>query len=453
MIRLIAFVVLVGLLVAGAVWMAENPGAVTVYWLGWRIDTSVPLLLLALALLVGLFWLIRGIIATLFGLPGAFGRRRRERRRRKGLAALGDGFAAVIAGDTYSARKKAAEAEDALKDDSATTLLLARAALLGDDPRRARDLNQKLLSRRSTEIAGLRGLMDEALSEGRREEATGYAARAFERNPRAAWAGRALFEAQAKGRQWDAALATLETARKNGIFTAAEAARRKATVFVARCDEALSGGQSYEATRLAKKAVEADADLPPARIRLARALAAEGNAAKAASVIEDAWRRGPTAELAAVHASLWGAEDPLKRCNRAVHLAESNPEHLESRLMVAEASLDAQLWGQARARLKPLVDAGVRDSRMARLMARLEEGERGNLADALRWMRQAADVAGHEPEAWRCTACGTALPQWHATCPACDSFATVAAGSSRALVTVTPEPVPAPPVGRPAAAE
>lgn len=453
MVRLIAFVLLVGLLVAGAVWMAEHPGAVTVHWLGWRIDTSVPILLLALAVLVGLFWLLRGLLASLLGLPGAFGRVRRERKRRKGLAALGDGFAAVIAEDPYSARKKAAEAQDALKDDAAATLLLARAALLGDDPQRARDLNQKLLKRRETEVAGLRGLMDEALSEGRSEEAVDYARRAFESNPRAAWAARAVFEAQATGGQWDAALATLETARKNGIYTAAEAARRKATVFVARCDEALAGGQTYEATRLAKKAVDADPDLLPARLRLARSLAAEGNPGKAATVIEEAWRRAPNPDLAAIHAGLWGEEDALKRCNRAVQLAESNPEHQESRLLVAHAALDAQLWGQARARLKPLVDAGVRDSRLARLMARLEEGERGNLADALRWMRQAVDVAGHEPEAWRCTACGTRAAQWSASCPACGSFATVTAGTGRALVKVGPEAAAVPPQGRPAAAE
>lgn len=451
MLRLILFVIAVGLLIAGAVWMAENPGDVTVQWLGWRIDTSVPLLLLALALLVFVFWLIRAIVATILGLPGAFGRRRAERRRRKGLAALADGFAAVISEDTYTARKKAAEASDALKDDRAATLLLARAALLGDDPKRARDLNQKLLTRRETEIAGLRGLMDEALSEGRTDEAVDYASRAFERNPRAAWAGRALFEAQVQRRQWDAALATLETARKSGVFTAAEAARRHATILVARCDEAIEGGQTYEATRIAKKAVDADPDLLAARIRLAHAHAAEGNVSKAAGIIEDAWRRAPNPELASVYMGLWRDEDALKRCTRAEHLAETNPEHLESRLLVASAALDAELWGQARARLKPPVDAGVRDPRLARLMARLEEGEHGNLADAVRWLRQAVDVAGQEPDAWQCTACGTRSPRWDASCPSCGTFASMAWGPGKALVTVAPEGTPSP-LGRPEAA-
>lgn len=457
MVRLIAFLIVVGLLVAGAVWMAENPGAVTVHWLGWRIDTSVPMILLALAVLVVVFWFIRGIVATLLGLPGAFGRRRREKRRRKGLAALADGFAAIIAEDSYGARKKAAEAQDALSDDtSAATLLLARAALLGDNPKTARDLNTKLLARRETEIAGLRGLMDEALSEGRTDEAIDYAARAFERNPRAAWAGRALFEAQVKRRQWEPALVTLEAARKSGVYTAAEANRRKATILVARCDEAITGGQTYEATRLAKKAVDADPDLLPARIRLARSHAAEGNASKAAGVVEDAWRRAPNPELAEVYRGLWGDEDALKRVSRAEHLAETNPEHLESRLLVAAAALDAELWGQARSRLKAPVDAGVRDPRLARLMARLEEGEHNNLGDALRWLRQAVEVIGHEPEAWRCTACGTRAAKWDASCQACGTFASVTWGGGRALVTVPskggpPEGVPSP-AGLPEAA-
>lgn len=456
MIRLVAFLIVVGLLVAGSVWMAENPGNVTVHWLGWRIDSSVPFLLLALAALVVLFLVIRAIIMAILGIPGAFGRRRRETRRRKGLSALADGFAALIAEDSYTARKKASEAHDKLGDGTVSTLLLARAALIGDDPATARDLNTRLLGRRETELAGLRGLMDEALSEGRTDEALGHAARAYELNPRAGWAGMALFNAQAAAGQWDAALETLETGRKSGIFTADEAARRKATILAARCDEAAAGGQSYEATRLAKKAVDADSAFLPAQTRLARSLAAEGKTAKAADIVEQAWRRAPNPELARVYMDLWRDEPALKRVSHAEHLAEVNPEHLESRLLVADAALDAELWGQARARLKPAVDGGVRDARLARLMASLEEREHGNLIDAVRWLRLASDVAGQEPETWRCTACGATTDRWQPSCPACGTFASVSWGGGRALVAqpVAPEPVPTPgtPAQHPASA-
>lgn len=446
MVRLIAFLILVGLLVAGAVWLAERPGDVTVEWLGWRVDTTVPVLLLALALLVAVFAAIRAAVLALLGVPGFFGRKRRDRRQRKGMDALAEGLAAVIAEDVYRARKKAAEAESQLGLPQVARLLLARAALLGDDPQVARDLNRELLANRGTEMAGLRGLMDEALSEGRFEEAAGYAARAFDRNPRAAWAGRALFEAQVKGRQWDAALATLTTARKNGVFPVAEADRLRATIFCARHDEAAAAGQKYEATRFARKAVDAEPAFLPAQIRLARSLAAEGSTRKAADLIEQAWRRSPNPELARAYMDLWRDEDVLKRVTRAERLAETNPEHLESRLLVAQASLEAELWGQARARLKPAVDGGVRDARLAALMARLEEAERGNLPEAVRWWRQAAEAAGLEPQPWRCTACGTATSEWTPTCGACGSFGRVAWGGGRALVTLhAPDAVPAPP--------
>ncbi len=36
----------------GAVWLAERPGTVTAEWHGWRLDTSVGVLLVALIVLI-----------------------------------------------------------------------------------------------------------------------------------------------------------------------------------------------------------------------------------------------------------------------------------------------------------------------------------------------------------------------------------------------------------------
>ena len=37
-----------------AVWLAERPGTVTAEWQGWRLDSSVGVLLVALVVLIGL---------------------------------------------------------------------------------------------------------------------------------------------------------------------------------------------------------------------------------------------------------------------------------------------------------------------------------------------------------------------------------------------------------------
>ena len=44
MIRVVIFLVLVGLLALGAAWLADRPGDVVVTWQGLRIETSVMVL-------------------------------------------------------------------------------------------------------------------------------------------------------------------------------------------------------------------------------------------------------------------------------------------------------------------------------------------------------------------------------------------------------------------------
>ena len=52
MTRTIWFAIKLAVLVAVAYWLAERPGLVSVEWLGYRIDTSVGILLLGVGALV-----------------------------------------------------------------------------------------------------------------------------------------------------------------------------------------------------------------------------------------------------------------------------------------------------------------------------------------------------------------------------------------------------------------
>jgi len=441
MVRLVGFLIVAAALVLVSVWFAERPGAVTLHWLGWRVDTTVPILLLGLLLVVGVVFVALRLLGRALGVPRLLGRRLERRHLRKGLRALTDGVAALVAEDGYTARKKAAEVQNHLRDAETSRLLLARAALLGDDRKLARDLNEALLENKTTELAGVRGLLDAALAEGRTEDAAVWAERAFRLNPGARWAVRPLFDAQVRKRDWESALKTLQAGRKTGVFPASEADRLKAALFTARSQAAAATGQTYEATRFAKSAYDAESAFVPAVAAYVAALGAEGQTRKGAAIARESWKRGPHPAVATAYMALWADADPIKRVSHAEHLAETNPEHVESRILVATVALEAELWGQARARLKPLIDANERDGRVAHLMARLEEGEHGRLEEAARWLRKAAEMG--TPAPWRCGACGTAPESWQLDCPSCGSFGTLTWGAGRAIMTVpagtTPE--------------
>src|SRR5437016_2599542 len=93
MARLGFFVVIVGLLAAAAAWLADDPGAVALTWRGWRVDTSVGILIAALILIVLLILFVIRIFTAVSRTMRALAMARRERRIKRGLMSLGDGFA------------------------------------------------------------------------------------------------------------------------------------------------------------------------------------------------------------------------------------------------------------------------------------------------------------------------------------------------------------------------
>src|SRR5262249_34291256 len=109
---------------------------------------------------------------------------------------------------------------------------------------------------------------------------------------------------------------------------------------------------------------------------------------------------------------------------RFAKLAEINGD-LPSRLTVAEAALKARLWGEARRHL----DSAARQSEtreLCRLMAELEEGERGDAAAARSWLKRG--LAAPADASWGGGRCGRQHARWTARCPACAAFDTLSYG-------------------------
>ena len=52
MIRIILFLALIAALAAGAAWVADQPGDVVLSWSGWRAETSLPVFVLGIGIVV-----------------------------------------------------------------------------------------------------------------------------------------------------------------------------------------------------------------------------------------------------------------------------------------------------------------------------------------------------------------------------------------------------------------
>ncbi|MBN9488069.1 MAG: heme biosynthesis protein HemY [Alphaproteobacteria bacterium] len=409
-------------LMFGAVWLAERPGAVTVQWRGWRLDTSVGVLFAAVLVVILLAVMLWLLYRWIVGAPGALLDGWGESRRRRGYRALTQGLAAVAAGDAAEAQKNARKAEQLLSEPSLTLLLSAQAAQLNGDRDGAKRVFKSMLEDEQMAFLGLRGLITQSLGDGNQVQALDYAERAFRLRPQTPWVVHSLFDMQAQVGKWQAAQETLEAGLRTRVVTADKGRTLKALLLVERSREAERNNQDDEALNLAREAF----GLAPERIavssRFAELQIKEGQGARAMKTLERAWSLAPHPDLAQLYLKASGESDPLKRVGLVRRLVEQKIDDTESHFAIAQASLDASLWGEARRHLE-LAGGDHPTARVCRLMADVEERSGGDPAKVHDWLARAAVAPADR--SWRCSACGAHHEAWRSVCESCGAFGTL----------------------------
>lgn len=424
----------VAVLIAAAIFIVDRPGRVMLVWQGWRVDTSLALLIFAVILLAvlaaALFHLVRKLVTG----PGNFLRNRRERRKQQGYRALTQGMVAVAAGDAREAQHFAKQADALLSEPPLTLLLSAQAAQLNGDHHAARRYFEAMLERAETEFLGLRGLLMQALRRGDEAVALGFAERAKKLRPRTPWVLASLFELQARAGRWEAAEATLAEAVKRKALTEEASRHHRAVMLHERSRVAESEARPNDALRLAAKAHALEPGLVAAAVHYVKLLDLQGQRKHARKVLENAWKKLPHPDLAAAFARLHEDLRPLLLVKEFERLAGLRLDHAESHLALAAAALKARLWGQARTHLTEAggtLDNTHPSPRVCRLMAELEEAEHDDHPAARAWLARASAADHNTEPGYVCTACGGEVMTWSALCPHCKGFDTIEWGKPR----------------------
>lgn len=411
MLRLALFVAAVGLAAAGLAWVADKPGSLALEWLGYHVETSVFAAALMVGALVVLILALWSVVRYLLTRPAAIREMVRRKREQKGLDALSRGLVAVGAGDRDQARRLATQAHRLMPGEPLTALLRAQAAQLDGDRAAAREVFQKMAETPETEMVGLRGLFLEAKREHQTEAARLFAERAMERNPDLAWSVSALFELQCRASDWEGALRTLDVARRHKQIEKSVAERRRAVLLTAQALDA----EETDANRARQLALEAHKLAPglvPAAEIAGRIMASQGDASRAAKVLQKAWELSPHPDLAFTYAHLRPGDGPHDRLKRVKFLAQWSPDPREAAIAVAVAAVEARDWAAAREALEPYLEDRPQ-ARICTLMARIEGGETGDQGRVREWLARA--VRAPRDPAWM--ADGYISDQWSPVSP------------------------------------
>ncbi len=431
--RVLFFLVASIVVLALAFGLASLPGTVSAEIGSLSLSMRTPIAALALLLLILLAYVLLRLLGLAIHLPRRLRLWRSGRDRARGDRAVTRALLALAAGEPRGAMQESTRARRLLGDTPQTLLLAAESARLAERSDEAEAIFRQLAGLKEGAFLGLRGLFRQAVARGDWAEAARLAREAESAHPGGAWLRRERQRAAIENRDWRTALALAEVPSRAALAAAAADAEP----------------DPKAALRLAREAVAADPSLAPATLALARRLRAQGREHRAMAVIERAWERMPHPSLAEF--ALAPVAEKLARATAAQRLAAHNPNHPESRFLLARTALEAGLPGEARRQAESLRASGIGWRRLWLLIAEIARAEASDReSPAEREALRAAATAEPDP-AWRCGECGGETPTWQPLCPHCGAagrLAWEAGPRSSALLPATQEVEITPRAGR-----
>ncbi len=410
MIRIILFLLLIALGAAGAAWIAEQTGDVVLSWGGYRAQTTLPVFVLVLGIVVVAAMMIWAILRGMWRTPARMRKSRRERRQARGRHAITQGLLAIGHGDSTAARVHADAARKHAAHDPLALLLHAQSAQLDGDREGAQRAFRAMAEREDTRLLGLRGLFIEAQRADDPVAAVMVAEEALKLSPSSSWASHAVLGFCCAKGDWAGALKILDNNQSAGLIDKATYRRQRGVLLTARAlelekvDRDLARESVMEAVKLAPTLV-------PAAVLASKFESEAHQIRRSMRLVETAWLAQPHPDLADAYSHVKLGNSARQRLVRVETLAAKMPGHVEGALAIARAAIDASEFAKAREALAPFIAAPTQ--RVALLMAEIERTEHGDSGRARAWTLRAVRAL-HDP-AW--TADGYVSDRWRPVSP------------------------------------
>jgi HemY protein len=384
-VRALIWVIVIVALAVGLALAAYNRGYALLVLPPYRIEISLNLLLVLLALgFAAAYASVRAVVAALH-LPRQVREYRAARRREKAWATLAEALREYLAGRFRRAEQAAAACLESDEFGGLAALLAARAAHeVRDYERRDAYLAQAAAAfpEAPARIVTEAELM---LEEHRHEEALELLRRLARRHTAAL---RLELKAQQQARNWPEVLALTEALRKRGVFDPAQADQLRRYSLAENLKRKATDARALEEAW--DKVPAAERGERRVALAAARGFIALGSCDRAHRIIEQAAGASWDSELVSLYAECEGS-DTVRRIERAEEWLRAHPRDAVLLLTLGRLCAGQGLWGKAQSYLEASV--AIEPTYTAHLaLARLQE-QLGNTEAARRHDREALRLA------------------------------------------------------------
>lgn len=375
------------------VWgLMNNPGAVSITWFGYVLETSVAFCIGLIACICLIIYLILFPRRWLRWIKGKLETKKAIKNKELLLQILTN----VVCGDLKANEALIKKFQKIASKD--TDLILLLKALSKTDA----SVYSLLIKNPQTEKAGWQGLIQEHIKRGEIILASEEVEKLLEKNPKKEWILKEAYALYILNEEWNKALNCLETLNKIKAVKA-EAYDYQKAVLLVRLNK---GTESF---RLCPS-------LPAAAI-----LAAKENPKKAEKIYYLSWEENPSFEVYKAYVKLFAKENTLSQYKHVLKLCEANKNAKINPLVIADAAINAQLWSEAKKELNGYLANHPLTTNIASKMAQIEIEANHNMKEAQKWMEK---MNGLETTSnYVCEKCGHKTDCWQSSCPVCNQFA------------------------------
>jgi HemY protein len=426
MIRFFTFIVQIAVLAAVALWLADRPGTARIVWHDTVIETSAAFLALCVLMLAFAMHMLWRLWHFLRHGPALWRLRRRLGHLQLAQDQLTQGLIAIASGNATEAGRLAVASRSHSGGESpyrgiSSLWLQAQAAQMASDHRAAREIFRSLAADPEAAVLGYRGLIVEAKRMGQWNEVDRLIAELHRTKPATPWLSLIRMESAARRHNWHDAEQALSHATAAKLMENENGRRIRAALRIEGSRDAGLGNDTSGALQAAEQAARLAPDWLPAMLNLADKLARAGNRRAATRLIERVWKKTPHPELALILRSI--GKDDLDAFKQVESLCRDSEAIYESQMALANAALQAAIWGEARRHLTAAA-ATPRATRQAYMMlAQLERKQSGDERKAAAWLTRASEAPADA--VWLCRDCGGTQANWQAVCTHCGAFDSV----------------------------
>lgn len=439
MIRLVLYALFLLPLMAGAVWLADHPGSVQMDAFGYRVETSLLVALSAILLLMVVVAVCVMLVRALIGLPQRLQAKMIVKHQRKGIDALTHTLTALASANWAEATTQLQQVSHHLGQTHPSVLLLGtQLAHAQGQKDRVRQNLSALLSSPETRLIGLRGMIEQAISDQDHKAALTYAQEAIAAQPSDRWLNLMMMDLLARSEKWDEIQTLLKKSRKHRAFSSSEADRYVAIIHLMQAREALSRGTFAVAQRQAADAYHLAPTFLPVVCVYLDSLAQDGISRRWRHVMLRAWKEEPSHELAQRVMDALAPESEKSQRKMVQKLATSQPDNAQSALLLAKLAIRQQRYDDARAALRTALSI-QESAEIYRLYAEVEKATGGMESQIQEWQRRAS--AARAELSWQCAKCLHTQSEWTIRCNACHTFDSLSAHHASPSVMVAAEKV------------